>query len=170
MKKSDSQKMKILHLSRWYPNRYDPMPGLFIQRHAEAVSKYCDVGLVYVHPVENNEKAQYHELQFERINHVLAAKVYYKVPSGKGVFNKLIKIYRFYIANRIGIRALKTELKRFDLIHVHILTRLGVIALYYKFFDKILLQVLQLHFYHQYQSILILQRSTLPNACLEKRL
>ena len=138
MKKSNSQKIKVLHLSRWYPNRYDPMPGLFIQRHAEAVSKHCDVGMVYVHPAENSEQTQYYELQLERLNQVLTARVYYKVPSKKFLFlDKPIKIYRFYRANRIGIRAIKTELKQFDLIHVHILTRLGLIAFYHRFFFNI---------------------------------
>jgi glycosyltransferase involved in cell wall biosynthesis len=137
MKKAISEKIKVLHLSRWYPNRYDPMPGLFIQRHAEAVSKHCEVGLVYVHPVEGDKQTQFYELQLERLNNVLTAKVYYKIPLRNPFFlDKLIKIYRFYRANRIGIRAIKTELKHFDLIHVHILTRLGLIALYYKLFYK----------------------------------
>lgn len=135
MKNTDSQKIKVLHLPRWYPNRYDPMPGLFIQRHAEAVAKHCDVGVVYVHAVENAGQTQRFELQMEQINEVLTAKVYYKNPC-KNFFlvGKLIKLYRFYKANKIGIKAITTELERVDLIHVHILTRLGVIALFNKVF------------------------------------
>ncbi len=56
------------------------MPGLFIQRHAEAVSKYCDVGVVYVHAVEYEEQTQRFELQIEQINGVPTAMVYYKNP------------------------------------------------------------------------------------------
>lgn len=138
MKNKDSQKIKVLHLSRWYPNRYDPMPGLFIQRHAEAVSKYCDVGVVYVHAVEYAGQTQRYELQLEQINGVPTALVYYKNPC-KNFFliGKLIKVYRFYKANKIGIRAINTELERIDLIHVHILTRLGVIALFNKVFRNV---------------------------------
>jgi glycosyltransferase involved in cell wall biosynthesis len=138
MKNKDSQKIKVLHLSRWYPNRYDPMPGLFIQRHAEAVSKYCDVGVVYVHAVEYAGQTQRYELQLEQINGVPTALVYYKNPC-KNFFliGKLIKVYRFYKANKIGIRAINTELEQIDLIHVHILTRLGVIALFNKVFRNV---------------------------------
>jgi glycosyltransferase involved in cell wall biosynthesis len=138
MKNTDSQNIKVLHLSRWYPNRYDPMPGLFIQRHAEAVSKYCDVGVVYVHAVECAEQTQRFELQLEELNGVPTARVYYKNPC-KNFFliGKFIKVYRFYKANKIGIRAIKAELEGIDLIHVHILTRLGVIALFNKFFRNI---------------------------------
>ncbi len=53
------------------------------------------------------------------------------------MIGKLIKVYRFYKANKIGIRAIKTELEGIDLIHVHILTRLGVIALFNKVFRNI---------------------------------
>jgi glycosyltransferase involved in cell wall biosynthesis len=138
MKNTDSQRIKVLHLSRWYPNRYDPMPGLFIQRHAEAVSRYCDVGVVYVHAVDYEEQTQRFEIEIEQINDIPTAKVYYKNPCKNFVLiGKLIKVYRFYKANKIGIRAIKTELERIDLIHVHILTRLGVIALFNKVFRNV---------------------------------
>jgi len=34
-----SFKTKVLFLSAWYPNRYDAMAGLFVRKHAEAVSQ-----------------------------------------------------------------------------------------------------------------------------------
>jgi hypothetical protein len=34
--------VKILFLSAWYPHRYDPMPGLFVKQHAEAVVECHD--------------------------------------------------------------------------------------------------------------------------------
>jgi len=138
MKNAGVQKIKVLHLSRWYPNRYDPMPGLFIQRHAEAVSKYCDVGLVYVHAVDYSEQSQRYEVHIQQVNGVPTSKIYYQNPC-KNIFllSKLIKMYRFYKANKIGIRAIRTELEQIDIIHIHILTRLGLIALYYRIFHRI---------------------------------
>ena len=47
----DRKKLKVLHLARWYPNKFDPMPGLFIQRHIEAANIYCECGVVYTHLV-----------------------------------------------------------------------------------------------------------------------
>jgi glycosyltransferase involved in cell wall biosynthesis len=126
------KKPKILFLARWYPNRYDPMPGLFIQRHAEAVSRFCKVGVVYTHVVEN-EKINGYVIDFEIVNSVLTARVYYNnTKSNIPVLSPLIKAYRFLKANRIGIRKIRKETGDFNLIHVHVLTRLGVIALGYK--------------------------------------
>ena len=45
--------MKIVFLARWYPHKYDPMFGLFVQRHAEAAALHDKVTVVYVHPDEN---------------------------------------------------------------------------------------------------------------------
>jgi len=47
---------------------------------------------------------------------------------------QFIKAFRFYKANYLGIQKIKQQLGDFDLVHVHILTRLGIIALYYKWF------------------------------------
>lgn len=40
--------MKALWLASWYPNKLSPFNGDFIKRHAEAVSLYEDVHVVYV--------------------------------------------------------------------------------------------------------------------------
>ena len=126
---------KVLHLARWYPNRYDPMPGLFIQRHAEAASKYCDAGVVYTHVVEDEKIDGIYDLEISDINGVPTAKVYYSNPKVQiPLITQLIKVFRFYKANHIGIKKIKQQLGGFDLVHIHILTRLGVIALYYKWF------------------------------------
>ena len=40
---------KVLFLASWYPNEDHPISGIFIKRHAQAISKYCDVCVLYVH-------------------------------------------------------------------------------------------------------------------------
>jgi len=123
---------KILFLARWYPNRYDPMPGLFIQRHAEAVSLFCKVGVVYTQVVDN-EKINGYETDFEIINSVPTVRVYYNnSKSNIPVFSPMFKVFRFIIANFKGIKKIRKEMAGFDIIHVHVLTRLGIIALWYK--------------------------------------
>lgn len=126
------EKLKILYLARWYPNRYDPMPGLFIQRHAEAAANYCSVGVVYTQVVDD-EKLKRFDVDLEMINEIPTAKVYYNNPKiNIPIVTSLLKVYRFYRANAIGMKKIKEELDGFDLIHVHILTRLGIIALWHK--------------------------------------
>ena len=57
-----NNRLKVLNLVRWYPNRYDPMPGLFIQRHAEAEANCCDAGVVYTHIVDGKSPDTFSDL------------------------------------------------------------------------------------------------------------
>jgi len=136
MNNQPEQNIKVLYLARWYPNRYDPMPGLFIQRHAEAAAKYCEVGVVYTH-VKNEKSGKVFDTEFSVVNGVPTAKVYYNNPQFNFlILTNFIKSYRFFKANFLGIKKIKQELGSFDLVHVHILTRLGLIAMFYKVFCK----------------------------------
>ncbi|PLX11308.1 MAG: hypothetical protein C0598_08465 [Marinilabiliales bacterium] len=130
-------KLNVLYLSRWYPNRYDPMPGLFIQRHAEAAALNCNIGVVYVHPSEEKTTQKFEVIE-DDINGVPTVMVYYKaVKSNFPIVTPFCKITRFYRANFIGIRRLEQSMGKFNLLHIHILTRLGIIGLYYKWFKGI---------------------------------
>lgn len=129
----EDKKLKVLYLTRWYPNRIDPMPGLFIQRHAEAANRFCNVGVVYVHSLEFDKNILKYEVEYSLINQVPTIKVYYRNPKQHiPVITPIIKAFRFYKANFLGIKTINDKLGEFDVLHVHILTRLGVFGLYYK--------------------------------------
>ncbi len=113
----DADRKHIVFLARWYPHRYDPMFGLFVQRHAEAAALYNDISVVYVHPDNQNGIVD------ETINNVRTIRVYFKQSK-----SKIINLLRFFKANN---KALK-RLRKPDIIHVHILTRLGIIARWQK--------------------------------------
>ena len=120
-------KKKVLFLSPWYPNRYDPMPGLFVKRHAEILTEDFKVFVIYVMAV-NNLKIKYEpELSIE--NNILTVRVYYNINSINipGI-NKLLKIWKFYNAHQIGFREIKKRIGLPDLVHVNILTRVGLYA------------------------------------------
>jgi glycosyltransferase involved in cell wall biosynthesis len=132
---SDVSKMKVLYLSRWYPNKFDPMPGLFIQKHAEAANLFCDVGVVYVQALDFDSKLKGYDVDFEIINNVPTAKVYYRNTKIKfPILTQFLKIFKFYKANFIGIKQIDKNIGGFNIIHIHILTRLGIIGLFYKWF------------------------------------
>ena len=113
----DADRKHIVFLARWYPHRYDPMFGLFVQRHAEAAALSNDISVVYVHPDNQNGIVD------ETINNVRTIRVYFKQSK-----SKIINLLRFFKANN---KALKRLCKP-DIIHVHILTRLGIIARWQK--------------------------------------
>jgi glycosyltransferase involved in cell wall biosynthesis len=129
MPQDPNNRLKILFLPRWYPNRYDPMPGLFIQRQAEAISDHCTAVVLYIH--EDIDCPNRYEIDSADEGDLQVIRVYYKVPAG-GItpLNKLLKLYRFFKACRLGFKMLQDFNP--DLIHVHVLTRQGIIALIYK--------------------------------------
>ena len=102
------------------------MLGLFVQRHAEAAALHNDISVVYVHPDDNAVKK--YEIVNETyskdsIHHVSTIRVYYKKSK-----SKIISLIRFFRANKLAIKRLPKP----DIIHVHVMTRLGVIALWQK--------------------------------------
>ena len=126
----NKERKHIVFLARWYPHRYDPMFGLFVQRHAEAATLFNDITVIYC----NEQRAMSNEpnahsskptaqSKFEIVrtneNNVDTIRVYYKKPK-----NKIQSLLRFYRANMMALKLCKKP----DLIHVHVLTRLGVIA------------------------------------------
>ena len=127
----NKERKHIVFLARWYPHRYDPMFGLFVQRHAEAAALFNDITVVYCQQTTDNRQQTSSKEKFEIVrtneNNVDTIRVYYKKPE-----NKILSLIRFYRAN---MKALKLCRKP-DLIHVHILTRLGVIAWIQKILHK----------------------------------
>ena len=130
----NKERKHIVFLARWYPHRYDPMFGLFVQRHAEAAALFNDITAIYCHACErqqDNKTTRQQASKFEIVrtleNNVDTIRVYYEKPK-----NKILSLIRFYRAN---MKALK-HCKSADMIHVHILTRLGIIAWIQKILHK----------------------------------
>lgn len=115
--------MKILFLSAWYPNRYDPMPGLFVKQHAEVLANEHEVAVLYVHAVKKGKWEVIHFVE----NGVDTTIVYY--PSFPSL---VLKAVYFLKAHWRGFAVLKERNGTPDLIHVNILTRCGAIGLLFK--------------------------------------
>lgn len=126
-------KPHVLFLPRWYPHRYDPMFGLFVARHAKAAAANAKISVLYVHP----DDKQMTDFEMETFNEdgVFSLKVYFKKSKLKpALLAGLVNLYRFLICHWKGFRQIKRERGKIDLVHVHVLTRLGVVALFYKIF------------------------------------
>jgi glycosyltransferase involved in cell wall biosynthesis len=107
------------------------MPGIFIQRQAEAVAAHCNVAVLYVHA--DRQAANKYEADIAEENGVNVVRVYYRM-AGEGIplVSGWIRIVRFFKAHRLGMKVLRSF--RPDLIHVHVLTREGILA----FWERIL--------------------------------
>ncbi len=94
------------------------MFGLFVRRHAEAAALYNDISVVYVHADER--PARRFEIVRTNENNVETVRVYYKKPR-----SRIVSLFRFIRANSLAFKLLKKP----DIIHVHVLTRCGMVAL-----------------------------------------
>ncbi|MCE5332364.1 MAG: glycosyltransferase [Bacteroidales bacterium] len=125
--------MKVLFLSAWYPNKYDAMSGLFVRKHAEAVSKCCDVKVLYVHPDKSLNDFQ---ISVSVENGITEIFIYYPVNL-LGTENMLTKFYNYLKAYHIGFKIVHESGFSPDIVHANILTRTGFIAYLYKIWKKV---------------------------------
>ncbi len=118
---------KILFIPRWYPDRHDSMLGLFVQKHAQAVSLFHEVSVLYVTADSSLAAGKIHEDQtvFEGIRE---HRIYF------GKYKLEVCNAWAYAKNYLyGISVLKKKSDLPDIVHVHILSRTAFPALFLKF-------------------------------------
>jgi glycosyltransferase involved in cell wall biosynthesis len=123
----NDMRFNILFLTKWYPSKFDEL-GIFVQKHAKAVSEFCNVNVVYV--CSDNSLYNTYQTVLAKENGFLEIVVYYKKHTS--VFKSIINAYRYFKATRIGIKEVQKNIGVIDLIHVHIPNRPGLIALLIK--------------------------------------
>lgn len=116
--------INVLFLSQWYPHRYDQMFGLFVQKHAEAVSINCRVKVLYVHP---DEKINLFELKEKTRNNLTELIVYYPVKKQKQ-HQKISNSINYCRAYWKGYKQIRHDGFHPDIVHANILTRTGAVA------------------------------------------
>lgn len=132
MAQNSSSLKNILYLARWYPNRYDPMPGLFIRRHALSVMEYYNVSTLSVH-LNFDKNAATFEKEILTETGLLEIKIYTKASdTGIKFIDSAFNLIRFFQAHYIGIKEVKSRRGNPDLVHVNVLTRCGIVALLYR--------------------------------------
>lgn len=119
-----SDKIKVLFLSQWYPHRYDPMDGLFVRKHAQAVNLYCDVRVLYVYADANIKK---YEIVKNSENGLRETTVYFPLDKST-TYYKILKVIRFFIAYYKGYKAITADGFKPNIVHSNVLTRTGAIA------------------------------------------
>ncbi len=123
-------KYKILFLASWYPSRVNKVLGVFVKRKAEAMTRLCDVALIYVVDDPSIENKIY-DLESITENNVLTVRVYFKKSSSK-IVNVLLYNIRFIKSYYLGWREVKSKWGHPDLIHSNIIDRSGYIAFLFK--------------------------------------
>ena len=73
----ETRDVKVLFISSWYPNRYEPHNGNFVERHAQAASLYADVVAWHVFAADDISTT---EIKTEDRAGVPTVYVYYPKP------------------------------------------------------------------------------------------
>jgi len=119
-----SQKKHIVFLPRWYPNKTDPMWGIFVKKHAEAASRKNMISVLYLAPLDQpNAKT---EIAESKEGNLYTLYIYFKKPR-----NSILYFFRFLSLFFWGIRKIN-KTRKIDLLHIHILSRMGLLAYLYK--------------------------------------
>lgn len=119
---------KVLFLPKWYPDKYDKQFGVFLQKHAKAVSLYANVAVLYVTPDPSQQEDFIVEETKE--NGFLEIRIYYKKSeAGNSAWRKSINLRRYLKGHKKGWAIIEEKFGRPDINHVNILSRPGAIAL-----------------------------------------
>ncbi len=131
-----NKRLKVLFIPKWYPHRNDSMLGLFVQRHAVAVSEYADVSVLFVVSDERNK--QVFEIETHVQDGITEILIYTKKYNSKiAILNSIVNGYRYLTAHIAGWKIIEQTDNKPDINHVHILTRAGIMALFFKIRYKI---------------------------------
>lgn len=114
----------ILFLPAWYPHQEDSMYGLFIKKHADILCTKYKITVLYFAPVQKNN---FSGLVVNR-NGNLHEYIYYPKIKGKNIVSKILRMIEFLIAMFKNYNLIQNEIGKPDLVHVHVLTRMGYIA------------------------------------------
>ncbi len=125
--------MNVLFFSAWYPHRYDAMSGLFVRKHAMAVSAFCDVCVLYLFADENVSNFEIVEQQTEKVKEIY---VYYPFNKNK-VFLRISKAVNYWRAFRKGYEYVTKNFGKPDVCQANVLTRSGALAYWLKLSQKI---------------------------------
>ncbi|MCX6272054.1 MAG: glycosyltransferase, partial [Bacteroidetes bacterium] len=114
----------ILFLPKWYPSRLDPQLGVFVQKHARAVSLYEKVVVLSVQGDTGLKKSYlYTESREGNLYEVI---IYFKKkPDTKKL---CINAWHYLKAVRKGLYMIKTKHGIPALIHTHVLLRPVLLA------------------------------------------
>ena len=117
---------KVLWLASWYPNRMDNYDGDFIQRHARAVSGYCQVEVIYV--VKSKGKPGVEKIITGNLTENI---IYYRsFQTGIKIFDQYLSIQKYKQLYREAICNYITDNGKPHCIHIHVAMNAGLAALW----------------------------------------
>lgn len=125
--------MKILWLASWYPNRFSPFEGDFIQRHAQAVSSLLSLTVIYVAQYGETVPVKKNEVLINNNGNLTEIIIYFSFKrTGIKIIDKILYNWKYYTTYKKFITQYFAKHGLPDLIHVHVPMKSGTIAQWIK--------------------------------------
>ncbi|MGY3088315.1 glycosyltransferase involved in cell wall biosynthesis [Hymenobacter sp. UYAg731] len=123
---------RVLHLPKWYPNRYDDQDGDFVARHVAAIAAHggAEVAVLFA-AVARGPLPGLIEADEDFSGAWPTLRYYYRAaPTGLALVDKPLKLLLYFWCLRRGYRRLRRHWagQRPDIVHVHVLLRTGLFA------------------------------------------
>jgi len=115
------ERLNLLIIPRWYPRDDRPVSGIFVREFAKAVSKYCNVAVLFGH--ETQSVKGFYEIRHKKDENIETFYVFYR------------KIGISYISYALAMFLAFLKIKKSfypDLIHVHVYSA-GVLPVILKY-------------------------------------
>ena len=124
--------MKVLHLPKWYPHRYDELDGDFVERHVAAIAGYggAEVAVLFA-TVARGPLPGLVDAQEDFSGPWPTLRYYYRAaPTGLALLDKPLKLLLYFWCLLRGYQQLRRHWggQHPDLVHVHVLLRTGLFA------------------------------------------
>ncbi len=124
--------MKVLWLVSWYPNRLDAFTGDFIQRHAQAVSQFCEVEVVFVKK-DPGLRANTMEAEKNKTGNLTEHIIYYNSKkTNLKIIDRALSFFNYKMYYRQAVEQYLKENGKPCFIHLHIAMKAGLTALWAK--------------------------------------
>ncbi|WP_216679133.1 glycosyltransferase [Hymenobacter siberiensis] len=123
---------RVLHLPKWYPNRYDDQDGDFVARHVAAIAAHggADVAVLFA-AVARGPLPGLIAADEDFSGPWPTLRYYYRAaPTGLALVDKPLKLLLYFWCLGRGYRRLRRHWagQAPDLVHVHVLLRTGLFA------------------------------------------
>jgi glycosyltransferase involved in cell wall biosynthesis len=126
---AEENKIKVLFWPGvWYPDRLNPLNGIFIRRHAEAVAPLVDLAVLYVAADAGLKKRVYEVEDAVDGEGGLTVRVYFRPFPVPFPLMRLLNVWRYFRAARRGIHRLRSHWGTPRVLHLHVNPPWGQIA------------------------------------------
>ena len=120
---------KILWLCSWYPGKFEPYNGDFIQRQAQAAALYNDIYVIHIYGDASGKTRQIQK-EISHHDHLTEHIVYFPRPGG--IFGRIRGGYRWLFQFRRAIRHYMATRGKPDLVHVQVPMKAGLFGIWIK--------------------------------------